>query len=292
MSDRATPSVTKVAKRIGRFALHRTVLNSHPKVLCNSIHKAGTHLLVAAVSGVPGLHHYGRAAYWHYLSRTGIGSRSIPTPGDVKGRLAGCLPAEILRGHIGHHQVIGDALQAGGFKHLLIYRDPRDVVVSHFFWWTRRARDAYWPYRFFESLDSDEDRLSFLIMGWPDGLDSETFPSRVNFPDIGTRVAEFLPWLQDPGCLGVRFEDLVSQPARPRAYRRIAEYLFPQASSDFIFRALSRMSVTTDPARSKTFRKGSVGEWRRYFSETHVSQFKDRCGHLLVSLGYEKDFDW
>lgn len=288
----AHPNLPAKTRWAGRVALHRTVLHAHPKVLCNSIHKAGTHLLVGAVSGMPGLHHYGRAAYWHYLARTGVGERRTPTPIEVKRRLAGCLPGEIFRGHVAHHPTISWSLQAAGFKHLLIYRDPRDVVVSQFFWWKRMERNGYWPYRYFRSLDSDDDRLTFLIDGWPVALADDRFPSSVRYPDIGARYAEFLPWLSDPDCLAVRFEDLVALGSRLDAYRRISDYLFPDAPPELIDAALPRMAGSADPTRSKTFRKGQAGEWRRHLSKMHVDHLKESAGQILIALDYEEGLDW
>ena len=41
-----------------------------------------------------------------------------------------------------------------------------------------------------------------------------------------------------------------------------------------------------------TARKGVVGDWKNYFTEAHKKRFKDVAGDVLVSLGYEKDYNW
>jgi hypothetical protein len=41
-----------------------------------------------------------------------------------------------------------------------------------------------------------------------------------------------------------------------------------------------------------TFRTGQIGSWKLYFSEEHISSFKQYFGKELIQLGYEKDFNW
>lgn len=278
-----------------RYAYHQLVLGSYPKVLSNSFQKAGTHLLLGALSGVPGLRHYERAVYWYKHARASTPSargKEVASPRAVGDRLATCLPGEIYRGHIAHHSEISDRIRSDGFRHIFIYRDPRDTIISLLHWWKLYPRPRSWPYRYFNSLPSDQDRLTFFIEGWPEDAEHRGFPANIDYPNIGARFAEFVPWLGDDHCLAVRFEDLVNEEKRLDTYARIATYLLPDAPNRLVTRAILGMTRSVDPSRSKTFRQGKSGEWRRHFSEKHVELFKHHGGPLLMILGYEVDADW
>ena len=40
------------------------------------------------------------------------------------------------------------------------------------------------------------------------------------------------------------------------------------------------------------YRKGTSGDWKNYFTETHKRLFKEQWGELLIYLGYEQNTDW
>ena len=44
--------------------------------------------------------------------------------------------------------------------------------------------------------------------------------------------------------------------------------------------------------RSRTFRRGLIGDWQRYFTPEHREAFKAVAGQLLIDLGYETDLEW
>jgi len=277
---------------VWRRALHHSALRAQPRVLCNSIQKSGTHLIVGLAAALPGLRAYGRRAYWHHLNRERVEPRKRPTlEGEIR-RLRKCLPGEIYRGHLAAAPQIADLLHRRGFKHLFVYRDPRDVVVSLMFWWERHQEIDAWPFRYFQGLASSEERLRFLIEGWPANLDDPRFPAEVGYPNVAERFAEFLPWLSDPQCLSIRFEDLVGPESKTDTYRRIAEYLLTDPTQDQLSLAVEHMSAGSDPSQSKTFRKGRSGDWRETLNAEHVALMKRYAGKLLVELGYEKDLDW
>lgn len=275
-----------------RSAYHHSVLRNYPRVLCNSFHKAGTHLLLGAVKGIPRVRHYGRGVYWHYLARSTASPRRSRTPLVARDALNECFPGEVFRGHVAAHPEIEKTLSSQGFRHVFIYRDPRDTVVSLLHWWKRFPRPAMWPYRYFESLARDEERIEFLIGGWPGIARRGDFPEDVDYPDVGTRFGEFLPWFDNADCMTVRFEDLVDPARAPGSYRTIARHVLPDLDDRLVEELVEGMMRGTDPSRSKTYRSGSSGEWKLLFSKEHVRKFKDCAGDLLVRLGYERDLDW
>ncbi len=282
-------SVRKRVEHGWRWCLHRGALRGQPRVLCNSFQKSGTHLLVALVRAVGPLRAYERRAYWHHLNRARVQAAKRPTLAGELETLARCLPGEICRGHLGADPQIAEFLKRERFVHLFVYRDPRDVVVSLLHWWERHQEIDAWPFRYFQSLDSAGAKLRFLIEGWPAGGVDDRFPRRCEYPDIGARFAEFVPWLSDPDCVAVRFEDLVDPRAKVESYRRIAAAVAPSADLDA---CVERMEAGSAPEGSRTFRAGRSGDWRDTFDSEHVEAMKRCAGQLLIDLGYEKDLDW
>ena len=249
-------------------------------------------LLVAVVSSLPQFCAYGRKAYWHYLNRARVEPTKIPTISQVRETLSKCLPGEIFRGHIAADPELIQFFISHHFKHLFIFRDLRDVVISHFFGMKKSKAIDTWPSRHFYALKSDEERLEFLIKGWPKDVQLEGFPREVDYPNIAERFRENLLWLSDPNSLTIRFEDLVRPETRGHFHANIARYLMPKAGEGEIGVAVRQMDKGHSPAQSHTFRKGIPGDWRNHFSKKHVNLFKEVAGQLLIDLGYEKSFDW
>jgi hypothetical protein len=163
-----------------------------------------------------------------------------------------------------------------------IFRDPRDVVVSHVFYVTdMEARHVHHDY--YASIPDFNARLKVSILGRPD-VDIE-------FPDIAGRFAPYLGWLDQPSVLNIHFEDLVND--RLATLNRIIDrFLISvplQVGRELI---LGSLESSINPGKSPTFRSGKTGEWKKYFTDEHKLIFKDVAGDLLVRLGYEKDHYW
>ena len=288
------PNIPKAGKILWwyRKAYHHLYCRGVRPVLCNSFQKSGTHLLVGVVTSLPQFQQYGRKAYWHYLTRTRVDSTKISNPSQVVKMLTQCLPGEVYRGHIGANAELQAFFATNRMKHLFIFRDLRDVVVSYFFGMKARESIDTWVSRYFYSLPSDEERFDFLIEGFPSEIKLEGFPRHVLYPNIGERFRENIPWVEDENCLSVRFEDLVNPETQNQAHLRIARYLLPNSEEKVIRDAVQHMPEGHNPKKSKTFRKGTSGEWKKHFTKAQKNTFKDVAGQILIDLGYEKDFDW
>ncbi len=269
-----------------RGVRHELLLSDQPRVFCNSFQKAGTHLLLGMVAAVPPFRGYGRKTYWHAVNRSLVDPELRKSPEIVVRDLERALPGEVLRGHVEHHPRIAAALSGDGWRHLLILRDPRDAVVSLLHWWKRHDEIDTWPFRLFQTLASDEDRLRFLIEGWDSDLVPRDWPRDVDFPDVADRFRAYAGWMRDPDCVVVRFEDLVDSQARPAAQRAIAAHLRPDLAEADLKPILDRMERGADPSRSKTFRRGARGEWRRHLTGPLEDRFQEVAGSLLEETGY------
>jgi hypothetical protein len=168
------------------------------------------------------------------------------------------------------------------FLPYFIFRDPRDVVVSHVFYVTEmEARHVHHDY--YVSLPDFDSRLTISILGRPD--------FGVEFPNIAARFAPYLGWLDQPPVMKIHFEDLIDD--RAATLNRILDHFLArvplQAPRGPI---LDGLDSSINPKRSPTFRSGTTGEWKKYFTDEHKKIFKNAAGDLLVRLGYEKNNDW
>ncbi len=267
-------------RRVWRLYAHRAGLRLHlipphgPRVVANSIPKAGSHLLLRCLEHMPSLVYTRQHVDWH-------------TPlADLERLCQHLQPGEFFTAHLPFTPDAAERLRAHDIKMVLIVRDPRDVVVSHVYWVTYRyTRGRFHP--FFRSLPDDHARLMASIRGTP------PLPTGDRLPDIGTRFRAFLAWAEWGAHL-VRFEDLIgaagggSDAAQVRAILDMARYLglslTPQDAA-----ALARRLYNP---HSPTFRRGRVGDWKRHFTEEHKAALKEVAGDLLIALGYEHDTDW
>jgi len=107
-------------------------------------------------------------------------------------------------------------------------------------------------------------------------------------------IESVLPWLDEPSCLTIRFEDLIgsagggSDKKQIQTVASIVKYLGINLSD----KVIEEIAAKTFYPGARTFRKGQIGDWRNYFTEEHKQAFKEVKGDILIRLGYEKDCDW
>jgi hypothetical protein len=171
---------------------------------------------------------------------------------------------------------------SSAFVPYFIFRDPRDVVVSHVFYVTdMEARHVHHDY--YQSLPDFNARLRVSILGRPD--------VGVEFPNIAERFAPYLGWLDQPAVMTIHFEDLIHD--RAGMLNRIIDHFLARVSLQAPRQSiLEALESSINPKRSPTFRSGKTGEWKKYFTEEHKKIFKESAADLLVRLGYEKGNDW
>ena len=217
--------------------------------------------------GVPGLAFYGR-----FLASTPpltLRERSSRSEIGVLARTAG---GEILPAHLFFSEDAQSALVGCGFRHVIIIRDPRDVVVSEAHYlagmngWHRMSRK-------FRKLATLEERLELAICGAGD-----------RFPSVERRLERYIPWLDAPDTCVVRYEELRSKgDSRKDAVRRILGFLHSRWDEPaLVDQALHSIA----PTRSHTFRKGQVGGWRAAFSPRIEQLFDLHARGALIKLGY------
>lgn len=89
------------------------------KALANSVPKAGTHLLHACLIALPGMHD----------ARLHLDLRQEPA--QMRAWLLGLADGAVVNAHLVHEPRFVSLLRETRAAHLLMVRDPRDVVVSY-----------------------------------------------------------------------------------------------------------------------------------------------------------------
>ncbi|MBI5953111.1 MAG: sulfotransferase domain-containing protein [Chloroflexi bacterium] len=267
----------KLAQRL-RFASQPAGL---PILLGISFPKSGTHLLDQILLGFSNVAPYAKRVHSFYAEYEGESGRKR-NPEQAIAWLDSLRPRDVASAHLFARPEAVRRVCSPKFAPYFIFRDPRDVVVSHVFYVTdMEARHVH--HNYYQSLPDFDARLKVSILGRPD--------SEAEFPDIAGRFAPYLDWLNQPEVLTIHFEDLIHD--RAATLTRIMDHLLsriPLHSTRELI--LDSLESSINPKKSPTFRSGKTGEWKKHFTEEHKKIFKDVAGDLLVRLGYEQNNDW
>lgn len=195
-----------------------------------------------------------------------------------------------------------------GAPHFLIIRDPRDVIVS---WAHQEIKNAGFNYAdgAFDAHFHDT-RAQFLA-------DADFFNKN---PEL---LLSHEPWMRrlawrwrrhmrvDLDCLrkidaGETSGGIAGGACRCRVVRYENIHKDPEGERNKLYRFLGVDPAEAGPLSAETrtrprlaqenphgvFRKGEVGDWRRFFTPDVKRWFKDEANDTLVELGYEKDDRW
>lgn len=252
-----------------------------PILLGISFPKSGTHLLDQILLGFSNVAPYAKRLHSFYAEYEGESGRKR-RPEQALAWLDSLRPCDVASAHLFARLETVARVCSPKFIPYFIFRDPRDVVVSHVFYITdMEARHVHHDY--YRSLPDFDARLKVSILGRPD--------TNIQFPNIAERFAPYLGWLDHPQVLAIHFEDLILD--RKATLTGIMDHLLGhvplQTPRQLI---LDSLEASINPSKSPTFRSGKTGEWKKHFTEEHKILFKEIAGDLLIRLGYEKDNDW
>ncbi len=252
-----------------------------PVLLGISFPKSGTHLLDQILLGFSKVAPYTKRLHSFYAEYEGE-SGVKRSPEEAIAWLNALRPRDVASAHLFARPAAVARVCTLNFIPYFIFRDPRDVVVSHVFYVTEmESRHVHHAY--YQSLPDFDARLKVSILGRPD--------ANIEFSNIADRFAPYLDWLNHPEVLTIHFEDLIND--RAATLNRILDHYLAHASlqapRELI---LDSLESSINPSRSPTFRSGKTGEWQNHFTDEHKKIFKDLADDLLVKLGYEKGNDW
>jgi len=252
-----------------------------PVLLGISFPKSGTHLLDQILLGFSKVAPFAKRIHSFYAEYEGE-SGLKRSPEQATAWLDSLRLQDVASAHLFARPEVVARVCSPKFVPYFIFRDPRDVVVSHVFYVTdMEARHVHHDY--YQSLPDFDSRLRVSILGRPD--------SNIEFSNIADRFAPYLDWINHPEVLTIHFEDLIHD--RAATLTRIMEHLLARAPLPATRKLiLDSLETSINPKKSPTFRSGKTGEWKKYFTEEHKKIFKDVAGDLLVKLGYEKNSNW
>jgi hypothetical protein len=252
-----------------------------PILLGISFPKSGTHLLDQILLGFSKVAPYATRLHSFYAEYEGE-SGVKRAPEQALAWLNALRPCDVASAHLFARPAVVARVCSPQFIPYFIFRDPRDVVVSHVFYVTdMEARHVH--HKYYQSLPDFNARLTVSILGKPN--------ADVEFPNITNRFVPYLDWLNHPEVLTIHFEDLIND--RAATLTRIMDHFLARVPLQTPRKLiLDSLESSINPSRSPTFRSGKTGEWKKYFTEEHKKIFKDVAGDLLVKLGYEKNNDW
>ena len=271
-----------VARR-PRFSEIDVPENGWPILLGISFPKSGTHLLNQILLGfsefAPFAHHI-PVSFAAYDGDTGR-KRSVDEALDYLNSLR---PLDVSAAHLLAWPPVVERVATPDFVPFFIFRDPRDIVVSHVFYIAEMLPDHHHHQYYAEELHSFDERLTVSILGLPD--------ADVEFPNIAERFSFYTDWLDRPEVLALHFEDFIHD--RRATLAKVFDHVTKRIPNLPIYRedALDILETSINPKKSPTFRSGKTGEWKKYFTDEHKRIFKEVAGDLLIRLGYEDDGDW
>ena len=256
-------------------------LSRMPVVIGNAMPKSGSHLLIQVLLGLtkigpfvdPGLPPISRSAANKNLAQAAVVEN-----------LQNLNPGDIVYCYLHAREPFITELARNEVAAFFIYRDPRDLIVSHVFYATEmhpgHGMHAYYT----QKLSTMEQRINAAIQGVQE--------HDAQLSSIKEKYQNYLGWLDQPSVLSIRFEDLILD--RPAAIHRILDHMAargfdPQPPRQ---QAVDALNSAISPSASGTFRRGQPGEWRKHFTEENERVFKSVTGDLLQRLAYEKDASW
>ncbi len=272
----------KIAQR-ARFASLPAPQGGWPVLLGISFPKSGTHLLDQILLGFAAVAPFSRRLHSFYAEYEGESGRKRP-PGQALAWLDSLRPGDVASAHLFARPEAVARVASPAFAPYFIFRDPRDVAVSHVFYVTD-MEPAHIHHAYYQSLPDFDARLKVSILGRTD--------MNIEFPNIADRFAPYLGWLDQPNVLALHFESLVHE--RAGTLGLVADHLLARVGTSL--RApretvIQALESAINPAKSPTFRSGKTGEWKKYFTDAHKQIFKEVAGELLVRLGYEENDNW
>nr|WP_263819262.1 sulfotransferase domain-containing protein [Salinibacter sp.] len=240
--------------------------------------KSGTSWMESMLASYPGFHKTMIPEAVSYELENG-GTHDYELPADLPTRFEDSLT--VLKLHVPGSVHNTRVLEKGEISYLIMYRDLRDVAVSHVFYVQRTPWHPEHP--------------EYTDLSVREGLH--------HFGN--TLLPEFVEWIRswdtnrDPEqSLIVRYEDLLADTVA--TFREVARLFELPDDADTIesiveahrFENLSGGRDRGDDAGDSFFRKGVSGDWKNHFTPELKSLYKKTAGEALIDFGYEADLDW
>lgn len=269
----------KVSQAVFRWK--RIDFSDSPPIFANSKPKSGSHLLLQIMHGLCQIAPYTYVADQPIRTVKAEGGRREQD--EISADILAIPPGVIGWGYLDPTSQNITLLCQPGRLHYFIYRDPRDMLVSHVHYATD-MHQGHGMHEHYSELENFNQRLNTAITGIDEG---DLF-----MVSVQKRYEAVFGWLEQKHTLCLKFEDLIDNQAttlgRILDQFKVEGYDLPTERKE----ALSILTAAIQPNKSHTFRRGKTGGWRTSFTPENKALFKEVAGDLLIQLGYEKDNDW
>ncbi len=250
-----------------------------PRVLANSIPKAGTHVLMSLLDAIPAIQFSG--IHFSFSGAGRPGGSHEESLAELRKVIRQLRSGQYMTGHIRHQEDISAVLSAVGCRTILSIRDPRAIALSAANFMHAHPRHPLYA-RSLSEFPNLDDRIRAVITGVPQRDNSPALPS------LAERLDRFVPWLDEPGVCVVRYEDLIGAQGGGSARRQrmlvtdILRFLELAGRSAEVDRVAESIFSTT----SATFRSGQIDSWREEMPSRFVELINERCEQQMRRMGY------
>ena len=266
------------------------------KVLVNGIAKSGTHLLkkIVSLAGYQqhpfclGAAHANRAVVaFSEQHETVLGpgieiGAADPTPIHellLRQLIRAMQPGFVFNGHCAFDPALAQLLYEERVKIIGILRDPRDIALSLARYLIKHRHPVV--------QGQSEEQLLHAVM---DGLvlnPNPRIPPRT-VRNLAESCEAFLPWMDYPNTLTVRFEDLVGAEGGGDEDVQLAAIQCVQA---FLGKDMARAEEIRGKAfgGTRTFSGGQIGGWQSAYSPELCAKAEQVFGEYLRLTGYSPD---
>lgn len=263
------------------------------KILVNGVAKSGTHLLkkIVSLAGYQqhpfclGAAHANRAVVAfseEYEPVLGPGieiGAADPTPMHellLRQLIRAMPPGFVFNGHCAFDPALAQLLSEEKIRIICILRDPRDIALSLVRYLIKHQHPA--------AQGLSEEALLHSVL---DGLVLNPSP-RVRpriMRNLAASCEAFLPWMEYPHTLTVRFEDLVGAEGGGDKDVQLAAI---QCVLAFLGKDLARAEEIRGKAfgGTRTFSGGQIGGWQSAYSQEHCHKAQKVFGTYLRMTGY------
>jgi len=165
------------------------------------------------------------------------------------------------------------------YVQILQIRDLRDLIISYIFYRLDKIKVEM-------GGDPSFDEILTAILSRSGSIHGQVIERNVN---------EAIAWMHRPGVFVSKFEDLVgsdgggSDKLQKQAVLDLASKLGIKLSHAKLKDITYNLFGDKNGPPSATFRKGKIGEWRKYFNHEQIQLFKKNWGSYQRTLGYSVD---
>lgn len=250
----------------------------HKTLFVAGLPKSGTSWMESMLASYPGFHHIMLPEAVSYELAHG-GSHDFQLPNDLQSRLDGALA--VLKLHVKGTAHNAEQLRQAGFPYLIMYRDLRDVAVSHYFY----VRRTPWhpEYEVYSDLDVEDGLIHF---------------GKTLLPAFDDWVRSWHREREKDQSLIVRYEDLLDD--TESVFSSVASLYGLDDSKQRVRKIVEAHSFENvsggrekgNQSEESFYRKGVSGDWKNHFTDCVERVFKEEAGEFWVDHGYEDTHDW